>query len=294
MMFRAACLSACVSLIFACFSDAGRILAHPEPRGVSQPPARQAAPTGLWVATAVRDRDTGRDGRLEMRMRLFDRQGRVRERSLVLLSLEGKPSRPGAKPPAGDADRLLLRFTHPNDIKGTGFLVLEHPAGDDERFLYLPALGRVRRIAGAESQESFVGTDFTYEDIGGRELDDYTYDLLAAPSEWRDANGATHQIYRLESRAKDPDAIFPRVISLVRKDNFIVVQAEVYNRRNERQKIYDARKVEQIEGIWTVTEAVMQDVADRTRTELTITAADYNVGLTEADFSRRELERGAR
>ena len=82
--------------------------------------------------------------------------------------------RPARCPTAPDGDRLLIRFTYPNDIRGTGFLVWEHPNSDDERFLYLPSLGRVRRIAGTEAQESFVGSDFTYEDIGGREFDDYT------------------------------------------------------------------------------------------------------------------------
>jgi hypothetical protein len=139
-----------------------------------------------------------------------------------------------------------------------------------------------------------VGTDFTYEDIGGRELEDYDYTLLDELSPWKDAGGTAHAVYRLESRAKDPDARFPRVVSLVRKDNFIVVQAEIFNRRGERQKLYEARTIDRVEGIWTVMDAVMRDEADRTRTELTIVSADYNVGLTEADFSRRELERGAR
>ena len=82
-------------------------------------------------------------------MRLFDRQGRMRERTMTLVTLRGTGAR---------GDRVLTRFTYPNDIRGTSFLVWEHPAADDERFLYLPALGRVRRIAGAEKQESFVGS----------------------------------------------------------------------------------------------------------------------------------------
>jgi hypothetical protein len=283
-MVRAACLSVSFALILGVFSDAGRILAQP---------ANPATPTGEWVARQVRDRDTGRDGRLELRMRLFDRQGRVRERSLVLLSLEGSPAG-HAKAGKASGDRLLVRFTYPNDIKGTGFLVWEHPDAEDERFLYLPALGRVRRIAGAESQESFVGTDFTYEDIGGRELEDYTYKLLDEAATWRAPDGSSHPAYRLESRAVDRDAVFPRVVSLIRRDNFVVVEAEIHNRRDERQKKYEVRRLERVDGIWTAMEALMQDALDRTRTELTVTSARYNIGLTGNDFSRRELERGAR
>ncbi len=135
------------------------------------------------IARRVRDRDTGRDSRSEMRMRLFDRHGRVRERVLTLPVLRGRDD-PGAPKTAPDGDRLLIRFSYPNDIRGTGFLVWEHPKVEDERFLYLPSLGRVHRIAGEETQESFVGSDLTCEDIGGREFEDYTYATLNENASW--------------------------------------------------------------------------------------------------------------
>jgi hypothetical protein len=260
---------------------------------VHQPPA---APTAEDVARLVQDRDTGRDSRSSMRMKLHDRHARVRERALSIISLRGRDG-PGASPSAPDGDRLLIRFNYPNDIRGTSFLVWEHPKADDERFLYLPSLGRVRRIAGAETQESFVGSDFTYEDIGGRELDDYTY-TFAGPdgtnASWSPApGGQVRQAWRLESRRKDASAEFPRVVSLVLKDSHVVVAAEIYNRRNEKQKVYTVRRLEPIEAIWTVMESEMTNTPEKTRTELVVESTDYNVGLKEADFSRRELERGA-
>ena len=242
---------------------------------------------GAWVARQVQDRETGQDGRSTMRMRLFDRQGRMRERALATLSLKGGPGRPVP------GDRSLTRFTYPNDINGTGFLVWENPDSDDERFLYLPSLGRVRRIAGNETQDSFVGSDFTYEDIGGREFNDYTYNLVADNGTWTGPDGAAHAVYRLESRAKDAGARFPRVVSLVRKDNFVVMHAEIHNRRDELQKTFDVRKIDRVSGIWTALDMVMADALQRTRTELIVEKVEYNVGLKEADFSRRELERGA-
>jgi Outer membrane lipoprotein-sorting protein len=260
---------------------------------IHQPPA---APTAEDVARLVQDRDTGRDSRSSMWMKLHDRHARVRERALSIISLRGRDG-PGASPSAPDGDRLLIRFNYPNDIRGTSFLVWEHPNADDERFLYLPSLGRVRRIAGAETQESFVGSDFTYEDIGGRELDDYTY-TFAGPdgtnASWSPApGGQVRQAWRLESRRKDASAEFPRVVSLVLKDSHVVVAAEIYNRRNEKQKVYTVRRLEPIEAIWTVMESEMTNTLEKTRTELVVESTDYNVGLKEADFSRRELERGA-
>ncbi len=220
-------------------------------------------------------------------MTLFDRHGRGRVRALTLTALRGRDN-PGAPKRAPDGDRLLIRFSYPNDIRGTSFLVWEHPRADDERFLYLPSLGRVRRIAGEETQEGFVGSDLTYEDIGGREFEDYTYALVDENAGW---NG--RPAWRLESRRKDASVRFPRVVSLILKDSFVVVQADIYNRRSEKQKVYTVRRLEQVKGIWTVMDAEMTNDLEKTRTELVIERVDYNVGLKEADFSRRELERGS-
>lgn len=246
-------------------------------------------PTGDWVARKVDARDTGRDAAIQMRMRLFDRQGRQRERTLEMHSL-----RRVATATDGIGDRVLIRFAYPNDIKGTGLLVLERPGKDDERYLYLPALGRVRRIAGAERQESFAGSDLSYEEIGGRALEDYTYELLDARATWTAPDGRVHAAYRLKSTAKDTSLTYPSAISVVRADNFVVVQAEVFDRRGARAKQYHVRRLEQISGVWTAMDLVMSHDVDRTRTELTVTSARYNTGLSAEAFSRRALEQPAR
>ncbi len=237
------------------------------------------------VARQIQDRDIGRDSRGEMRMRLYDRQGRVPERTMILRSLRSI---------SGKGDRTLVRFTYPNDIKGTSFLVWEHPNGEDERFLYLPALGRVRRIAGEEKQASFVGSDLSYEDIGGRDLTDYTYAYADQNAQWTAPDGSKHAAWALESRAKDRDAEFPRSVSLVLKDRFIVVHADIFNRRDERTKVFDVRRLERVDGIWTALDLTVVNEREKTRTELTTTTIRYNVALTENDFSRRELEQGAK
>ena len=262
--------------------------------------ARFGAQTGRLTATEVakrvQDRDTGRDSRMRMRMKLFDRHGRARERVLEVTGLRGRAA-PGAPPTAPDGDRLLMRFMYPNDIRGTSFLVWEHPSSEDERFLFLPSLGRVRRIAGAETQDSFVGSDFTYEDIGGREFDDYTYSFSGPDAErasWTPASGGLPRpAWRVESKRKDQSVLFPRAVSLILQDTFVVVQADIYNRRNERQKVYTVRRLEQVDGVWTVMDSEISNALEKTRTELIVEQADYNVGLKESDFSRRELERGA-
>lgn len=249
--------------------------------------------TADQVARRVQDRETGRDSRADLRMKLFDRRDRVRERALTLLTLRGREA-PGAPKTAPDGDRLLIRFTYPNDIRDTSFLVWKHPRGEDERFLYLPSLGRVRRIAGSEAQESFVGSDFSYEDIGGRELEDFTYALLDENAVWTAPDGSSHPAYRLESKRKDRSAEFPRVVSLVLKDTFVVVHADVHNRRDEKQKIYTVKRLQQVQGIWTVFASSMTNDLDKTRTELLVEKIAYDTGLKEDAFSRRALEGPAR
>jgi hypothetical protein len=248
-------------------------------RAAASPASPQA------VAQAIQDRDTGRDSRAELRMRLFDRQGRVRERLMTLLTRRSSGK---------TGDRTLVRFSYPNDIKGTSLLVWEHPDGEDERFLFLPALGRVRRIAGQEKQESFVGSDLSYEDIGGREIADYTYAFTDENASWTAPDGTRQPAWALESRAKDAGAEYPRSVSLVLKDRLIAVHSDIFNRRNERAKVFDVRKLERVDGIWTVMDLAVANERDRTRTELTTTAIRYNTGLAEDDFSRRALEQGAK
>lgn len=278
-------LTCCFLILLFLKTGAGneRFTTEQLPQGAT-PEAR-----GTWVARQADDRDTGKDMRASMRMRLYDRQDRVRERAMTLQSLRGGAGRPVP------GDRTLVRFSYPNDIKGTAFLVWEQPDGDDERFLFLPSLGRVRRIASSEAQESFVGSDFTYEDIGGREFDDYTYRLIegaGAADIWTAADGSKHPVYTLESRSRTANARFPRVVSLVRRDNFLVVRAEIRNRRDEVQKTFQAERVEKTGAYWTVLQMRMTDAVQRTRTELSIEKVEYDVGLTADDFSRRELERG--
>jgi hypothetical protein len=280
-------LSLCFLFILFLSVGAGNELVAGQAQG-NTPESR-----GEWVARQAEDRPTGKDARIAIRMRLFDRQGRLRERALTMISLRGVTAARGGKPgPEVIGDRTLVRFTFPNDINGTGFLVWEHPSAEDERFLYLPALGRVRRIAGSETQESFVGSDFTYEDIGGREFENYSYRLLDDKATWKGADGTVHSVYTLESRSRDANARFPRVVSLVRQDNFVVVGAEIRNKRDEIQKTFEVRRLERTDGYWTALDLQMTDATARTRTELVIESVEYDVGLTAEHFSRRELERG--
>jgi len=233
--------------------------------------------TGEWVARRVEERDTGRDARFEMEMKLYDRRGRETVRRLTLLARRDRS--------LGNLDRVLVRFTYPEDLRNTGFLAIENPKGEDDRFLYLPSLGRSRRVSAQEKQESFVGSDLTYEDISGRRLEDYRYDL---PGEEAVEGRAC---YVLESNAKDPGAKYPRSVSWVEQESFVIRRGQIFDRSKERAKDYRAERVEKVDGIWTALSITMENVKQGTRTVLTTTRVEYNRGIPESVFTRQNLER---
>ena len=232
-------------------------------------------PTGLWVAQNIDKRERGNDASLKMDMTLTDKRDRERQRKLLIIRKDFEGT-----------DKLLLKFTYPMDIKGTSFLVWEHKGTDNERFLYLPALGRIRRIATREKNENFAGTDFSYEDISGRKLEDYTYELIKEEIIYEEKN-----CYLLASYPKEKNSKYPKIISWVRKDNFVVIKGEYYNKKRKIEKTYKVLKLDKIDGIWTVLEHSMENHKTSHKTLITVKDVKYNKGVPDKRFERRALKR---
>ncbi len=233
--------------------------------------------TGEWVAKQMAERDTGNDSRVVMAMELFDSRGRRTTRNLFMVWKKAKGT-----------DKMLIRFTRPEDIRGTSFLVWEHEGKDDERFLFLPALGRTRRITSSEKTDSFAGTDFTYEDISGHELEDFTYRLLGDSTL---ASGET--CYILESTPVGEDFDYARSVTLVDRESFLPMNAEYIDSKGRVSRRFQLIRKERIDGIWTMMEMSMADLDSDHRTDIVITEVRYNAGVDDRLFTRRELERGA-
>jgi len=231
--------------------------------------------TGLWVAQKIEERETGEDVSYQMDMILIDKKGRERNRKLFIIRKD-----------FGGNDKLLLKFTYPNDIKGTSFLVWEYKGKDNERFLYLPALGRIKRIATSEKDENFAGTDFSYEDISGIKLEDYTYELLE-----EEVFLENERCYLLASFPKEKDSRYPKIISWVRKDNFFVIKAVYYNKKGEIEKTFKVVELEKIDGIWTSLDFFMENHKMNHKTFSKVTKVEYNIGIAEERFERKKLIR---
>ena len=169
--------------------------------------ATTCAQTGREIAQKVKDRPDGDTRRSEMVMTLINKRGAVRERKLISYSIDvGKEKK----------DRKsIMFFQYPGDVKGTGFLTWDYDElnKDDDKWLYLPAIKKTRRISGSSAkQDYFMGSDFTYDDMGSRNVDEDTHTLLGEET----VDG--QKCWKLESLPKDKRDIYSRKTALIRQD----------------------------------------------------------------------------
>lgn len=233
-----------------------------------------AEPTGRALAEQVYHRNVGDDMQLQGTMTLISKNGHERVRQYYTLRLD-----------QGDLRKVLIRFTAPADITGTGFLVIENSATDKtEQHLYLPALKRTRRIVASQQGRSFVNSDFTYEDMQRQPLDDWTYQLAA-----------TEQIlgrtcYQLISiPKKSTDSQYSRIVSWIDQEYKVALQSHFYDDKERHSKSYRVEALQLIDGIATETEMVMEDHQDQHKTRLSISEVRYNTGIDERNLTTRAL-----
>ena len=214
----------------------------------------------------------GEDGRALVSMKITDARGRERSRELVIL-------RRDVEEDIGD-QQFYVYFNAPADVSETAFLVWKHPQSNDDRWLYLPALDLVRRIAASDERTSFVGSHFFYEDVSGRSPLEDQHTLIEV----------TDHYYVLKSTPKDADSVeFQYFKSWIHKPTGIAVKTEFYNAKEEAYRVYEALGVETIGGHPTVTKSKMTDHDRGGSTELSYSQVSYDIGLTEGIFGERYL-----
>lgn len=205
--------------------------------------AETAEERGLEIAREMERRDLGWDRvSADLRMILSDRQGETSERQIRFFGREGTE----------DGDQSLLVFDSPLDVKDTQFLSLSHKQGDDDQWLYLPALKRVKRISAANKGGAFMGSEFSYEDMGAPELEKYNYKYL------RDEPYQTRESFVLERYPKDEHSLYSRQVAWIDKELYIPWKVEYYNRRGEHLKTLSYRKYKKyLDKFWRPGEMEM-------------------------------------
>ena len=187
----------------------------------------------------------------------------------------------------GSVSKSFTRFYTPADIDGTAFLTWENNDGDDDQFLYLPALRRVRRVVSNQKKNRFVNTDFTYEDLQRRKVDQDTHRILKTET-YDD-----RLCWVLESiPVENANSQYSRRVSWVAQDLYIPLKVEFYDKRGRLVKQLLNRNLKKIDGFWTVMDAEMQDLNKKTRTLMRISEIKYNRGIPDRVFTKEYMMHG--
>lgn len=222
----------------------------------------------------------GADGRAEVRMIIRDAQGRRQRRQFTVLRRdvgEGGDE-------AGD-QQFLVVFSYPSDVRDTVYLVEKHVGGDDDRWLYLPGLDLVKRIAAGDRRTSFVGAHYYYEDVSGRSPAEDEHELIET----------TETRYVIEHVPRDPSTVeFARYRTWIDRETFLPMKIEYLNDAGRVFRRIEVLEVEEIDGHPTVVESRVSDLESGGHTDMRFRFIAYDVGLPAGVFSERSLRRPPR
>jgi outer membrane lipoprotein-sorting protein len=243
-------------------------------------PATAGSPgeKGLAIAREAEMRDTGfQDFTADMRMVLKNRNGQESIRTIRIRTLEVD----------GDGDKSLSIFDEPRDVKGTASLTHSHKRGDDDQWLYLPALKRVKRISSRNKSGSYMGSEFSYEDIASQEVEKYTYKWL------RDEMYDGRQCFVSERYPVDREnSGYARQVTWLDKAQYRPFKIEYYDRKNTLLKTLTINHYQQYLGkFWRADEMHMLNHQSGKSTALYWTRYQFRTGLTEDDFNKNSLMR---
>ncbi len=213
----------------------------------------------------------GGDGRAQVRMTITDASDRSRVRQFTALRRNISEG--------GDQDYAVL-FSRPADLRNTVFLVNKHVDGDDDRWLYLPSLDLVRRVAAGDKRTSFVGSHFLYEDVSGRRIADDRHELVETTD--------TH--YVVKNTPFDPDGQeFESWTVWIEKATFLPTLMEYVDDAGEVYRRIEALEVQEIDGIPTVTRLRASDLRSGGNTLSEFTDIEYGLGIPADVFTERTL-----
>lgn len=221
----------------------------------------------------------GRDGRAHVKMTISDKQGRTRRRAFVILrrddEIEGDLS-----DQATGKQKLYVYFRRPADVNKMVFLVWKEPTADDDRWLYLPALDLVKRIAASDNRTSFVGSDFFYEDVSGRSPELDHHELVKTSDTY----------YVIRNTPKDPSSVeFDHYDMWIHRKSFVPIRTEYFDSSGERTRLYEVLEVKTIDGYATIIRSRMSNLRSGGDTLLEYDSVAYNQDLPEEVFSERYL-----
>jgi len=240
-------------------------------------------PKARSIMEKVDARDDGKTLEQDMLMILIDKNGKKRTRDIKSYGKD-----------FGADEHRIMFFKSPADVKNTSFLTYDYDKAsrDDDQWLYLPALKKVKRIPTSDKSSSFMGSDFSYFDMTDRDLEDYDFKLL------KETTVRGKKAWMIESKPRNKKVIkesgYTKSIALVRQDNYVVVRA-INFMKNGKKKYLDMPRLHKEKGIWIPDEMTMTTKKGKStlhKTILKFSGIKLNKSISDGMFTTRRLEKG--
>jgi len=228
---------------------------------------------GKQIMEKVYNAPTGDDTQGELIMTLVNKQGEQRVRKLNQYIKDD-----------GKIEKKIMFFVTPADVKGTSFMNWSYAEGkDDDQWIYLPALKRTKRISSDSKGDYFMGSDFTYDDLGDRHPEEDNHKLL------KEENLNGKNCYVIESKPIEEDYMYSKIISWIMKDNFLGLKREFYDEDGKLLKVLEIKDYKQISGFWIVLETEMKNVHKNHKTVMKFSDVKINQGISDNKFTERSM-----
>jgi len=232
-----------------------------------------ASPTGEEIAREADRRRTTKSQFYDGSLKVIDAKGKTRDKGWRFWRLG-----------YGGESKTVLQFTSPAEVAGVSLLTVTKAGREDEQWMWTPAIQRDRRIAAQEKSTKFLGTDFTYEDLEERVVDDYAYGLEGEEP----CEGGSCWIVSSTPHAGKKSQ-YSRSLSAIRRGDYALMKLELFVSGKPRRRLVlsDHRAVQ---GVVTPHRLVMFDLEKESRTELTLTGLRYDLGVEDSFFTVRSLQ----
>ncbi|MCP4114001.1 MAG: outer membrane lipoprotein-sorting protein [Desulfobacteraceae bacterium] len=241
-------------------------------------------PEARRIMEKVEAVDDGDNRTADMLMILTDKKGAKRKKYFKTFSKE-----------YGEDSKQLMIIDRPANIRNSGFLTFDYdnPDQDDDQWLYLPSLGRPKRIATGDKDGSFMGSDLNYSDMASRELEDYDYRIL------KEMTLKDEKVWLIESLPRSEKVIdetgYRKLILAVRQDIYLVSRIKAWPAKGNYVKITDFSNLEEVDGILVHKDVRVIKKAGKSithKTQLLLSDIKFNQDLSDDFFTLRRLEKG--
>lgn len=237
-----------------------------------------AALSGEEVMQEVYTRDSGNNMSANLVMTLTNSRGSTRERSIQQYRQNDS-----------DGEKKIMFFLAPSDVKNTSFLSYSYADGrSDDQWIYLPALKRVKRVASDKKNDSFMGSDFTYDDMGTRHPSADTHKVIRTET----IDGRKCLV--VESIPKEAKPTYAKTLAWVVENEWIGLKKEFYLPNGKVGKKLEIDSYEKTDGVWVITDMTMSNLDKNSSTRIQMLDVSFNNDLKDSVFTERQMKMGPR